>query len=56
MIKGVSGISEQAAGNIKNVVASAEEQNVAMEEVSASVEALSRMALELRETISRFKV
>lgn len=56
MIKGVSEISEQAAGNIQNVAASAEEQNAAMEEVSASAEALSRMAQELRETISKFKV
>lgn len=52
----VSKISEQADGNIQNVAASAEEQNAAMEEVSASAEALSRMALELRETISKFKV
>ncbi|MCM3789285.1 hypothetical protein M3221_12830 [Domibacillus indicus] len=52
----MSGISEQAAGNIQNVAASAEEQNAAMEEVLASAEALSRMALELREPISRFKI
>jgi methyl-accepting chemotaxis protein len=37
------------------VAASAEEQNAAMEEVSASAVVLSEMAQDLKQVISRFK-
>jgi methyl-accepting chemotaxis protein len=36
IMKDVSCVSEQSAGNIQNAAASAEEQNAIMEEVSSS--------------------
>jgi methyl-accepting chemotaxis protein len=56
MMEGIAHISEQSAGNSQNVAASAEEQNASMEEISSSAESLSRMASELQETISKFKI
>lgn len=56
MMEAVANIAEQSAGNTQNVAASAEEQNASMEEVASSAEALSKMAQELQEVISKFKV
>ncbi|ALS23299.1 MULTISPECIES: methyl-accepting chemotaxis protein [Paenibacillus] len=56
MMEGVAHIAEQSAGNTQNVAASAEEQNASMEEISASAESLSKMAQDLQEMISKFKV
>ncbi|RFU65240.1 methyl-accepting chemotaxis protein [Peribacillus glennii] len=56
MMEEISVISKQSSGNTQNVAASAEEQNASMEEISASAENLSRMAVELHETLSQFKV
>lgn len=56
MINEVASLSEQAAGNTQNVAASAEEQSASMEEISSSATALSKMASELQEIVSRFKV
>ncbi|MBU8880845.1 methyl-accepting chemotaxis protein [Bacillus sp. FJAT-29790] len=55
-MEGVANIAEQSAGNTQNVAASAEEQNASMEEISVSAEALSKMALNLQEVVSKFKV
>lgn len=56
MMESIANTSQQSAANTQNVAASAEEQNASMEEVSAAASALSSMALELQETINRFKV
>ncbi|WP_374702708.1 methyl-accepting chemotaxis protein [Bacillus sp. V5-8f] len=56
MMEEISYISKQSAANTQNVAASAEEQNASMEEISASSESLSRMAQELQETVSQFKL
>lgn len=56
MMEDIANTSQQSAANTQNVAASAEEQNASMEEVSAAAASLSSMALELQETISRFKL
>lgn len=56
MMEGVAHIAVQSAGNTQNVAASAEEQNASMEEVAASADALNKMAQELQDVISKFKV
>ncbi|MGG1660651.1 methyl-accepting chemotaxis protein [Brevibacillus sp. NRS-1366] len=55
-IREVSQISEQSSGNIQNIAAASEEQNATMEEVSATAGALSKMALDLQDALSRFKI
>ncbi|RXZ82958.1 methyl-accepting chemotaxis protein [Paenibacillaceae bacterium] len=56
MVEGVVKVAEQSAGSTQNVAAATEQQNAAMEDVSASAELLSKMAQELQEAISKFKV
>ena len=56
MVEEVASISQQTSGNTQNVAASAEEQNASMEEIAASSEALSQLAIELQEIVSRFKI
>lgn len=56
IMEGVAHISEQSSGNTQNVAASAEEQNASMEEIFASAEGLSKMALELQEAVSKYKL
>ena len=55
-IQEVSQITEQSSGNIQNIAAASEEQNATMEEVSATAGALSKMALDLQDSLSRFKI
>lgn len=55
-IEEISNISMQVAGNIQNVAASTEEQNASMEEIASSAEMLSKMAVELQNAISNFKL
>ncbi|MBU8880643.1 methyl-accepting chemotaxis protein [Bacillus sp. FJAT-29790] len=55
-MEGVANIAEKSAGNTQNVATSTEEQNALMEEIASSAEALSKMAQNLQEAISNFKV
>ncbi|AWB43048.1 methyl-accepting chemotaxis protein [Paenibacillus sp. CAA11] len=55
-IEAVAMISEDTAASVEQVAASTEEQLASMEEVSASSALLSRMAEELQETVSKFKM
>lgn len=52
----VAHISEETAASIEQVAASTEEQLASMQEISASSALLSRMAEELQETVSKFKL
>lgn len=56
MMGEVAHISQQSSCNTQNVAAAAEEQNASMAEVASSTAALSEMAQELKNVISRFKV
>nr|WP_232726165.1 methyl-accepting chemotaxis protein [Bacillus sp. FJAT-42315] len=49
-------LGSQSAANTQNVAAAAEEQNAAMEEISASAHSLSQLADELQASVSRFKM
>ncbi|WXB94945.1 methyl-accepting chemotaxis protein [Bacillus sp. FJAT-52991] len=46
----------QSAANTQNVAAAAEEQNAAMDDISASAHSLSQLADELQASVSRFKM
>ncbi|WP_203364581.1 methyl-accepting chemotaxis protein [Bacillus sp. REN10] len=46
----------QSAANTQNVAAAAEEQNAAMDDISASAHALSQLADELQASVNRFKM
>ncbi|WP_442857383.1 methyl-accepting chemotaxis protein [Bacillus sp. FJAT-42315] len=46
----------QSAANTQNVAAAAEEQNAAMDDISASAHSLSQLADELQSAVSRFKM
>ncbi len=52
----ISQISEQTAGLTQGVAAAAEEQNAAMEEISSASHTLTKMAEELNDLMSKFKV
>ncbi len=52
----VADIARDASQNTQNVVAATEEQLASMEEITASASSLSKMAEELQELISRFKI
>ncbi|GAB6180401.1 methyl-accepting chemotaxis protein [Desulfotomaculum defluvii] len=47
---------EQISSNVQSVAAASEEETAAMEEVSASAESLAKMAEELNQLMSKFKV
>ncbi|MCY7490572.1 methyl-accepting chemotaxis protein [Paenibacillus larvae] len=49
-------ISQNSFGSTQSISAASEEQLASMEEISASSRALSEMAQELQETLSKFKV
>ncbi|MBU9721572.1 methyl-accepting chemotaxis protein [Litchfieldia alkalitelluris] len=55
-VEETSTIAESAAGYTQNVAASAEEQSSSMEEITASAEALSKMAETLQEEVKTFKL
>lgn len=52
----ISQIAIQSAGNSQTVAAAAEEQNASMEEISAAVTMLAKMAEELNDTVRSFKL
>ncbi|MFP9127972.1 methyl-accepting chemotaxis protein [Niallia sp. BSM11] len=52
----IQNISGQTSMHSQNVAASAEEQLASMEEIAASAQALSHLAEDLKEVISKFKV
>ncbi|GIP23838.1 methyl-accepting chemotaxis protein [Paenibacillus sp. J22TS3] len=52
----VADISEETAASIEQVAATTEEQLASMQEISASAAMLSKMAEELQETVSKFKI
>ncbi|MEC1781787.1 methyl-accepting chemotaxis protein [Schinkia azotoformans] len=49
-------IAREASGQSQSVAAASEEQLVSMEEINASSEALSKLALQLQELVTKFKV
>lgn len=55
-INGISSISEGNLDNVRTISAAAEEQLASIQEVAASSNDLSRMALQLEELVKRFKV
>lgn len=56
IMDGVTQIAEQSSGNTQMVAAAAEQQSASMQEISGASESLSRMAMELQEAVSKFKV
>ncbi|TCP55677.1 methyl-accepting chemotaxis protein [Tumebacillus sp. BK434] len=55
-MEGIAAVSEQAAANTQQVAASVEEQNASMEEIASAASLLSKMAGELQDGVSRFKL
>ena len=55
-IDSVARVSEENAASVEEISAGTEEVSAQMEEVVASAESLSRMAEDLREVVSRFKL
>lgn len=55
-VKEITNITEQVASNTQNVAAATEEQNASMEEVAAVAQMLSEVAVELNDSIKKFKV
>ena len=55
-IEGAAAISEENAASVEEVSAGAEEMSAQVEEMVASAEELSRLADDLREAVSRFKL
>ncbi|WP_179194921.1 methyl-accepting chemotaxis protein [Bacillus sp. EAC] len=51
-----SAISMEASGQSQTVAAAAEQQNASIEEMSASAEVLSKMAVELQDTVKGFSI
>lgn len=56
IVEMTSSISSEAAGQSQTVASAAEQQNASMEEMSASAEMLSKMAVELQDTVKGFRV
>ncbi|WP_339061268.1 methyl-accepting chemotaxis protein [Tepidibacillus marianensis] len=52
----IAEIAETTAAGTQNVSAASEEQLASMEEISSSASSLSKMAVELQDMVSRFKV
>ena len=55
-VKEIAGISEQVAANSQNVAAATEEQNASMEEITSAANMLSKAAMELHDSIKKFKI
>ncbi|XQY91483.1 methyl-accepting chemotaxis protein [Metabacillus sp. HB246100] len=55
-VEEISLVSKESSDHAQNVAASAEEQLAAMEEITASANALSNLAMELQETVNKFKL
>lgn len=55
-VSGIINISEKTSMHSQNVAASAEEQLASMEEIAASATALSNLADDLKELVSKFKI
>ncbi|YCA09299.1 methyl-accepting chemotaxis protein [Bacillus sp. AK128] len=55
-LEGMNNISTITSENAQLVVASTEEQLASMQEITSSSESLNQMALELQETIKKFKI
>ncbi|WP_338001004.1 methyl-accepting chemotaxis protein [Neobacillus terrae] len=55
-VAGVTSISKESSMHSQNVAASAEEQLASMEEISASAYNLSKMAEDLQDTVSKFRI
>jgi methyl-accepting chemotaxis protein len=52
----ISDVTQQSVGNTQQVAAAAEEQNATMEEIAAAADMLSKMAEELQESVTVFKL
>lgn len=55
-IRQIDTISKDASGQAQNVSATTEEQSATMEEIAASSQALAKIAEELTQTVSKFKI
>jgi methyl-accepting chemotaxis protein len=55
-IRHIQSISEIAAANTQSVSAAAQEQLASIEEIASSAEHLSRLAVQLQELVTRFKI
>lgn len=56
IVEMTSNISAEASGQSQSVAAAAEQQNASMEEMAASADILSKMAVELQDTVKGFKI
>ena len=52
----VAAVAKQTVGTVEEVTSSVEEQSATMEEVTTSAQELARLAMELREGISKFRL
>ncbi|WP_245867858.1 Methyl-accepting chemotaxis protein McpB [Sporomusa silvacetica DSM 10669] len=55
-VKRINDLSKKAAGEAQTVSAATEEQSASMEEIASSSQVLAKLAMELREAVSKFKV
>ena len=55
-IKRIDDLSKKAAGEAQTVSAATEEQSASMEEIAGSSQVLAKLAMELREAVSKFEV
>lgn len=55
-VKSISDISKKSSDNIQNVAASSEEQTALMKQVAEAADGLTKIVIELQESISKFKL
>ena len=55
-VKAIDSLSKNAAGEAQTVSAATEEQSASMDEIASSSQALSRLAMDLQETVGKFRV
>jgi methyl-accepting chemotaxis protein len=52
----IDNLSKKASGEAETVSAATEEQSASMEEIASSSQRLARLAMDLREAVSKFRV
>lgn len=55
-VKRIDDLSKKASGEAQTVSAATEEQSASMEEIASSSQVLAKLAMELREAVSKFEV
>ncbi|MEN6412323.1 MAG: methyl-accepting chemotaxis protein [Veillonellales bacterium] len=55
-VERIDELSKKASGETQTVSAATEEQSASMEEIASSSQALAHLAMELRETVSKFQI